>query len=121
MKSFFLTITFVLLASVARGQAATVIFDYNTTVPTATVQGWTATFYVNNIPFVLTDVCVLVTTVTPNVNRCTATLPDITTALTPTGIQNFTVSLKDSILEGPVSTPPLALQRPSAITNLRIQ
>lgn len=109
-----------LYATVVQAQAATVIFNYPNTVSAAVVQGYTATLYVNGTPFVLTDVCVLVTTVTPNVVQCTAPLPNVTAALTASGPQNFDVTLADVILEGAHSVP-FVLARPSVTSNLRIQ
>lgn len=122
LRNSLITIALVTLFSLpARAQAANVIFDYPSPGPLASViQGWTATLYVNAIPFVLNDTCVLVTTVTPNVVRCTAPLPVITTALTPTGPQNFEVTVMDVVLESPKSVP-FVLTRPSVTTNLRIQ
>ena len=110
-----------MLASSAQAQSATVTFDTSANTPVATVQNYTATLYVNGTPFPLTDTCVLVTGVTPNVVRCTAQLPDVSSALTTSGNQNFEVTLKDVILEGAKSSPPFVLARPNVTTNLRIQ
>jgi glucose-6-phosphate dehydrogenase assembly protein OpcA len=103
-------------------QAATVTFTYAATTPAATVQGWTATMYVNNTPIVLTDTCVLTTTVTPNVNTCTATVPmtAINPALTTTGPQTFEGTLADGILESARSVP-FVLTRPSAPSALGLR
>lgn len=109
-----------LTANRSEAQAASVVFDYPNTASPAVVQGYIATLYVNGTAFVLNDTCVL-TTVAPIVVRCTATLPDITSALTASGNQNFEISLKDVILEGAKSAPPFVLTRPSAPQGLRIQ
>lgn len=120
MRKFLLVVSFCLFSSLVNAQAAQVIFDYPNTSPAATVQGWTATLYVNGTPFVLTDTCVL-TTAAPIVVRCTATFPNVTSALTPSGVQNFEVTLMDVVLESAKSSPPFVLTRPSVVTNLRIQ
>lgn len=105
---------------VAHAQAATVSFDYSVaaSVP-ATVQGWTARLYVNGVAFTLADTCVAVAA--PIIVTCNAALPNISTALPPTGPSQFQVSLQDGILEGPKSVVPLVLSAPSAPSTPRIQ
>lgn len=103
------------LASPVFAQAATVTFTYAATTPAATVQAYTATLYVNNVAIPLNDTCVLTTTVTPNVNTCTATVPmaTINAALTSSGPQTFEADLADGILVSPRSVP-FVQTRPSA-------
>ncbi len=109
----------------------TVLFDYpavigDKPITLAQVNGYTATLYVNETPFILVHNCILNTTT--NVYNCVAPLPNISIALAPlgkiatvNGIQNFEITFKDAIFEGPKSTPPLQLNRPVSILNLRIQ
>lgn len=108
---------------VAQAQAATVAFDYSVPAPAVTpspavVTGYVAQLYVNGVAFVLTDTCVAVAA--PAVITCTATLPNISSALAVTGPNQFQVSLKDGILEGPKSVVPLVLVTPSAPSTPRI-
>jgi hypothetical protein len=112
---------FMFVSASAFAQSATVTFDYTVTpLPTAAVvQGWTFTLTVNSTKFVLNDTCVL-NSAGPIVVTCTATLPNITTALTGSGPQSFTGTLADGILESSASLP-LVLTRPSAPTAPRIQ
>lgn len=120
MKKILIVLVFCLLPCYA--QAQSVIYTYPVTSATLVqVNGYIPTLYVNGASFPLTHTCVLTTTVTPNVFTCTAPLPNITSALTPTGPQNFEVTLKDAILEGPKSNPPFVLTRPSVVSTLRIQ
>lgn len=123
MKVLILSVVVVLaLASPVFAQAATAIYTYPATTPAATVQGYTAVLYVNNVAISLTDTCVLTTTVTPNVNTCTATvsMSAITAALTASGQQTFEVTLADGILESARSVP-FVLTRPSVPSSVRIQ
>jgi len=122
MKVLIALVVFLALASSAAAQAATVLFDYPATTPAATVQGYAAVLYVNNTAIALTDTCTLVTTVTPNINRCTAMVPNatITAALTVSGPQTFEVTLADGILESARSVP-FVLTRPVAPLTVRIQ
>jgi hypothetical protein len=99
-------------------QAQTVTYSSSTTIaPLATVQAWTPTLYVNNTPFVLTQTCTLGTT--PAIN-CSAPLPNISTALTPTGNQTFAITFKDPILGESSKSVPLVLVSPVAPTSLAI-
>lgn len=119
MTRWMLVLVFLLGSVPAFAQAATVAYDYPVVagVPlAATVQAWTPTLYVNGTAFVLTHTCTGTTTVT-----CTATLPNITSALTPTGPQTFTVSLKDTVLGESPQSLPLVKVRPVAPLVLRIQ
>lgn len=105
------------MASVAFAQTATVTYTYPTIVigvpvTLLQVQTYIPTLQVNGMAFPLTHTCVL-TPGTPSVFTCTAPLPNITTGLTPSGSQSFTVTLKDVILEGQPSLP-FVLQRPAA-------
>ena len=112
-----LIVSLVLVASRAQAQTAQVIYTYNVgPAPAASVTLYTATLYVNGTPFPLNDTCTLAGVTI----ECVAPLPNIATALTPVGPQQFEVSFKDGILEGPKSIP-LVLLRPSAPGNLRIQ
>jgi len=119
MKRLLLVLVFLSVAVPVRAQAATVVFDYPVagSLPT-TVQGWTATLYVNNVPFVVNDICT--PQPAPTIVTCTATLPDVSSALAVTGPNQFIMRLKDGILEGPNSVP-LVLSRPSATSAPRIQ
>jgi hypothetical protein len=122
MKRLILVVALLALAAPVYAQAATVTYTYSAATPAATVQGWTATLYVNNVAIPLADTCVLTTTVTPNVNTCTATVTNaaITAALTATGPQTFEGTLADGILESARSVP-FVLTRPSAPSSIRIQ
>ena len=102
-----LVLAALLYSGVAEAQAASVIYDYTlvqgaTTVTVAQVQAWKAELLVNGTPFVLAPVCVL----NGLFATCTAPLPNISTALTPSGNQTFTARLSDTVLgAGPVSLP----------------
>lgn len=119
MKTFVIAFAASLLASAVHAQTVTVAYDYNLGATAAQVQSWVALLYVNTTPFQLTPTCVTVPS--PVLVTCTAPLPNITTGLTASGPQSFSVSLKDVILgEGPKSFP-LVLVKPSAPTVPRIQ
>jgi len=102
-----LVVTILFYASVAQAQAASVVYDYTlvqggVTVTVAQVQAWKAELLVNGTPFVLAPVCVA----NGLVATCTAPLPNITAALTPSGNQTFTARLSDTVLGvGPLSLP----------------
>jgi len=123
MRKMLFVLAIVFYSNLANAQAATVIYDFTPTPLPApsVVQGWTASLFVNGVRFALTDTCVT-TTVAPIVVRCTATLPNISAALTPTGPQTFEVAWYDTIpeLESAKSSP-FVLVRPSAPATLRIQ
>lgn len=115
-----LVIGLLMLGVLVQAQTGTVAYDYPASTPPATVQGYAATLFVNGTAFPITDTCVLNTTVTPNVVTCTAPLPNITAALTSSGPQSFTVTLKNVVLESSPSAP-FVLTAPSAPTGIRIQ
>jgi hypothetical protein len=122
-KSIAMTLLILMYASLAKAQAAQVIYDFNIAPlpPASQVQAWTASLFVNGTRFPLADTCVL-TTVAPIVIRCTATLPNISAALTPSGTQTFEVAWYDTIPEmESAKSSPLVLVRPSAPSTLRIQ
>lgn len=119
MKKIALTIIFLLLASLAQAQTATVAYDYSASGATPSlVQGWIPTLFVNGTPFSLTHTCIA--GVAPVLVTCTAPLPNISAALTTAGNQNFTVGLADAILgPGPQSLP-LVRVKPNAPSAPRI-
>lgn len=117
MRQWILTAAVLVGASQVDAQAASVIYDFPSTTPLATVQAWIPTLYVNNIAFPMTHTCV---TVGP-LQTCTATLPNIATALTPTGSQTFQITVKDAVLGEGAKSLPLVLARPLVATGLRIQ
>lgn len=120
MKKLFLTLIILLFAATVQAQTATVTYDYSAAgaVPSV-VQGYGATLYVNGVAFTMNDTCVA--TPAPALITCTANLPNISTALVPVGPNQFQVSMKDGILEGPKSVIPLVLTAPLAPSTPRIQ
>lgn len=107
-----------LTGSLARAQAATVLYDAPTGTTLAQANSWAGTLYVNNQAFQLTQTC---TQAGVGVVTCSAPLPNVAAALAPTGPQNFEVTWKDAVLgEGPRSAV-FIRNRPSAPTNGRFQ
>ena len=117
MKLMLITIACLSLSVPAFAQTATVAFDAATGTTPATANTWTSVLYVNGTAFPLTHVCTLVGTTT----TCTATLPNISAALTAFGSQTFTVTFKDSVLGESPQSSPLVKVRPAAPVLLRIQ
>jgi hypothetical protein len=117
MKISLLVLVWLSLSLPAFAQAATVSFDAATGTTPATANTWSSVLYVNGTAFPMTHVCTLVGTTT----TCTATLPNISAALTPVGTQTFTVTFKDSVLGESPQSSPLVKVRPAAPVLLRIQ
>lgn len=118
MRRWLTVVAFVLVcASQARAQAASVVFDAAAGTTVAAANGWTSVLYVNGTAFPMAHTCALVgVTVT-----CTATLPNITSALTPSGAQSFQVSFVDAVLGESVKSVPFLRDRPAAPINGRFQ
>lgn len=114
MKTAMLLSLFLLAAVPAR--AASVLFDVTGTV--ADANGWTSTLYVNGTAFPLVHTCALVATVV----TCTATLPNISTALVAGSAQTFEIDLFDAVLNirSPKSVP-FIRNRPTVPINGRLQ
>lgn len=127
MKRIALALAFLLFASIAHAQAATVIYDYAltqgpTTVTVGQVQAWKAELLVNGTPFVLVGVSCVQSGVAPNLNAtCSAPLPNITTALTASGGQTFTARLSDAVLGVGGQSLPLVKVLPNAPSLRSIQ
>lgn len=127
MKKLVFVLLFGLLSSIAQAQTATVIYDYaltqgTTTVTVPQVQAWTATLFVNATSFPLPGVTCVQSGVAPNLNAtCTAPLPNITAALTPSGNQSFSALLTDSLLGASPQSLPLVKVRPNAPSLRSIQ
>ena len=81
-------------------------------------NSWTSILYVNGTAFPLTHTCTMVDAMA----ECTAPLPNIQSALTPSGPQTFRVSLYDPILmvESGKSAPFIRV-RPGAPTSGRLK
>ncbi len=110
-----LVLTFILSLFAVTASAATVVYDSANTL--AEVQGYTATLFVNGTAFPLTQTCVASTA---NVT-CTAPLPNITSALTASGPQTFTVQFADPVLGVTATSAPFIRTRPAAPTSGRFQ
>lgn len=114
-----LVLTLMLLCPAVALRAQTgpqIAFDAPSGVTPAQGNLWTSVLYVNGTPFPMVHTCVAAGPLT----TCTAPLPNISSALTATGPQTFTVSFKDVVLgEGPQSGPLVRL-RPSAPSIPRI-
>lgn len=100
----------------AQASTPAVVFDSLNTV--GELQSFVATLFVNGTPFVLAQTCA---SSSANVT-CVAPLPNIASALTPTGQQTFTVQLSDPVLgvTSPMSVP-FIRNRPGAPTSGRFQ
>lgn len=119
MRRFFLasTVLFLLLQISSHAQAATVAFDASAGTTVATANGWTSVLYVNGTAFAMIHTCALVGTLV----TCSAPLPNVATALTPSGNQTFEVTFKDVVLGESPRSVPLVLVRPNAPLNPRIR
>lgn len=97
-------------------RAATVEFGAGNTL--AEVQSYTVTLLVNDVPFVLTPTC----TAPGGVVACSAPLPNVAAAYSPTGPQRFELVFRDTVLnvDSPRSAPFLR-SRPLAPINGRLQ
>lgn len=103
------------LSSPISAQTPTVTYDIAPPATLAEASGWTAVLYVNNIPFQSAHACALAATVI----TCSFPLPNIASALTPSGPQVFEVALKDAVVGEGLRSSPLVRNRPGAPTNLR--
>lgn len=117
MKLILLVLLALSLSAPVFAQTTTVAFDAAAGTTPATANSWTSVLYVNGTAFPLVHTCATVGTTT----TCTATLPNISAALTPVGTQTFTVTFKDSVLGESPQSLPLVKVRPAAPVLLRIQ
>lgn len=105
------------LISALPARAASVLFDV-TAGTVADANGWQSTLYVNGTAFPLVHTCALVATVV----TCTATLPNISTALVAGSAQTFELDLFDAVLNiRSAKSTPFLRNRPVVPTNGRLQ
>lgn len=102
---------------VTAAQAATVLFDAASGTALADASAATSVLYVNGTAFPLVHQCSQSGTVV----TCSALLPVVTAALTPSGAQSFQVAFVDPVFGETAKSVPFIKNRLAAPTNGRFQ
>lgn len=107
-RMLFALVVLLSLIQIASAQTATVLVDAPAGTTLAEAAPWQWTLYVNNTAFPLTTTCAVVGALV----TCQGPLPNVSTALTPTGNQNFEATYRSVLFgESPRSVPFVATRR----------